>query len=368
MNNPGLFVRDFLFLGGLERTKMNRKLILFFFLFAGLSAKAYEIKGKLKITDEWQPMVFLASINSPENLFVASPEFKINEAVIAPDGSFTLSGQDLPDDPRFYRLYLVRNNLFALEFTSDTVRNFMHVLLDNSTKITLENRSASSLFDQVEITGSETNTVLNQFETTYFQKRRNQSSINTVAKRDFQNLSLNRNIKEFVKSCKDPLVGLFAIYHIDDRETDFLRNSNFYFDFQELLHKEYPKAHYTNVYDEMLTGLVGYRDLVCEIPKITKPWRTWIIWAEALIILALLVWVWRLKQVKSEETRIDYFQLLTEKERRIWEGLAAGKTNKEIAAELYIELSTVKTHINNLYKRLGVANRKEAINLHNRNK
>ena len=37
-----------------------------------------------------------------------------------------------------------------------------------------------------------------------------------------------------------------------------------------------------------------------------------------------------------------------------------GKSNKEIAIELFIELSTVKTHINKLYTKLKIKNRNEA--------
>ena len=36
-----------------------------------------------------------------------------------------------------------------------------------------------------------------------------------------------------------------------------------------------------------------------------------------------------------------------------------GKSNKEIASELFISLSTVKTHITNLYAKLNVGNRQE---------
>ena len=354
------------YFGGLERQLMYRMIILCLFLTFNLNTKAYEIRGNIRVSDQWQPKVYLASIHSPEDLFVASPEFKINETSIAPDGSFSLSGQDLPDDPRFYRLYLLRNNIFALEFTTDSSRNFIHLLLDNTTRISIGNEGSSMLFDHVQITGSDANVVLNDFEKTYFQRRQSLTEINTVAKRDFQSQSLNRNIRNFVTNCVNPLVGLFALYHIEDRETDFLRNSNFYFDFQERLKKIYPRALYTNVYNDMVNNLVGYRDLVCEIPKITKPWRTWIIWGEAFMIIGLLFWILKLKLRKTDVDHVDYFQLLTEKERRIWEGLASGKTNKEIAAELFVELSTVKTHINNLYKRLGVSNRKEAIGLHNR--
>lgn len=52
--------------------------------------------------------------------------------------------------------------------------------------------------------------------------------------------------------------------------------------------------------------------------------------------------------------------VLTSKEVLVLRLLAESKTNKEIAAELYVELSTVKTHINNIYTKLSVSNRKEA--------
>ena len=51
--------------------------------------------------------------------------------------------------------------------------------------------------------------------------------------------------------------------------------------------------------------------------------------------------------------------LLTVKELQIFEEIMAGKSNKEIAATHFVELSTIKTHINNLYGKLGVGSRKE---------
>jgi DNA-binding NarL/FixJ family response regulator len=38
-----------------------------------------------------------------------------------------------------------------------------------------------------------------------------------------------------------------------------------------------------------------------------------------------------------------------------------GKSNKEIAKELFISLSTVKTHITNIYKKLNLSNRSDLI-------
>jgi len=52
---------------------------------------------------------------------------------------------------------------------------------------------------------------------------------------------------------------------------------------------------------------------------------------------------------------------LTNKEFQILTMISEGKSNKEIAAINFVELSTVKTHINNIYNKLGVKNRKGAI-------
>jgi NarL family two-component system response regulator LiaR len=40
--------------------------------------------------------------------------------------------------------------------------------------------------------------------------------------------------------------------------------------------------------------------------------------------------------------------------------LARGKANKQIARELFVAVSTVKTHVNNLYRKLGVGSRTQA--------
>ncbi|MDX1358557.1 MAG: helix-turn-helix transcriptional regulator, partial [Clostridia bacterium] len=48
---------------------------------------------------------------------------------------------------------------------------------------------------------------------------------------------------------------------------------------------------------------------------------------------------------------------ISEREVEIIEALVVGKTNKEIAAELFISINTVKTHIKNIYRKLEVKNR-----------
>lgn len=50
---------------------------------------------------------------------------------------------------------------------------------------------------------------------------------------------------------------------------------------------------------------------------------------------------------------------LTERQMEVYDLIISGKTNKEIMAELFIEQSTLKSHINQIYRKLNVKSRKE---------
>jgi LuxR family maltose regulon positive regulatory protein len=52
---------------------------------------------------------------------------------------------------------------------------------------------------------------------------------------------------------------------------------------------------------------------------------------------------------------------LSKREREVLGLIAAGLTNREIAAELYIAAGTVKRHLNNIYGKLQVHSRTQAV-------
>ncbi len=52
---------------------------------------------------------------------------------------------------------------------------------------------------------------------------------------------------------------------------------------------------------------------------------------------------------------------ISDRERAVLLELAAGRSNKEIARELHIAPSTVKTHVARLYEKLGARRRTEAV-------
>jgi len=51
---------------------------------------------------------------------------------------------------------------------------------------------------------------------------------------------------------------------------------------------------------------------------------------------------------------------LSEREREILQLVSQGKSNKEIASDLFISVNTVKVHVSNIYQKIGVSSRTEA--------
>ncbi len=77
--------------------------------------------------------------------------------------------------------------------------------------------------------------------------------------------------------------------------------------------------------------------------------------------LIILVLSYIIYKIKSQKT-ITIIEELSNQEIKVKKHIIDGKSNKEIAEELFISLNTVKTHITNIYNKLNVSNRKELIN------
>ena len=101
-------------------------------------------------------------------------------------------------------------------------------------------------------------------------------------------------------------------------------------------------------------------------------WQTW--WFKLLVILIIIAAAYRwhatkLKnatlKLKTESAMNRLFARfkISEREQEIVALVLKGKTNKEIEDELFISIKTVKSHIYNVYRKMGVKSRLELINL-----
>ena len=70
----------------------------------------------------------------------------------------------------------------------------------------------------------------------------------------------------------------------------------------------------------------------------------------------------QLAETRARDTRVDSSPVvsLSPREHEILELVGQGRTNREIAAELGVSMRTVKTHVEHLFKKLGVTHRTQA--------
>ena len=106
-------------------------------------------------------------------------------------------------------------------------------------------------------------------------------------------------------------------------------------------------------------------------------------WKETTILMVFLMsipypisfaWIWleylryKRKTVGTIQTRTENLPsspgkqpaMLSIKEQQVYGLIKEGKSNKEICSELFIEQSTLKSHINHIYKKLDIKSRKDA--------
>jgi DNA-binding NarL/FixJ family response regulator len=110
------------------------------------------------------------------------------------------------------------------------------------------------------------------------------------------------------------------------------------------------------VYGALLAGARGFLLKDCGPEVLTHAVRAA---ADGGSLIAPSVTTRLLKTFADRDTPTQPTSALTEREEQVLVAVARGLTNHEVAAELFISLSTVKTHLGALMAKIGARNRVE---------
>jgi DNA-binding CsgD family transcriptional regulator len=186
------------------------------------------------------------------------------------------------------------------------------------------------------------------------------------SKSDTQRTIIYKNcfqkLQKFSKTFNDPLVELYT-YHLYANEKSFsrpfyladLKESTYYADLLERLTLTYPKSNYTKQFKSDLK-----KDKYSQL-EINNAGNSVLIYViGALLIISVLLNILLLQKNKTKkEPKINYKTILTPQEQKVFELMHQKNSNKDIADILFISVSTVKTHVNNIYAKLAISSRKE---------
>ena len=338
-----------------------------FLFFVNVLLAQYTVKGQVNINENWQPKIYMAAVNKLSDYYRTSPDMIIKSAEIDANGKFILKGDNLPNEKRFYRLYLMKkqnSDYDACLYVGGDDHNFVHILLGNGEEVEINaDPNENAPFEKYQIVGQKENHLMRTLSNIvyprfYFHR------IEFPTELKFSEDKLHTDLKKFADTCSSTLVALAAINNTDFDEY-YDQNPAFYQDFKARLKSDLPKSIYTKNYDLKVKYYANEETL---LPN----WAKFLLAFLSLSLMGLLV---KLNQFRNQiqtlknqlispakiETPTPSFdELLTQKEKEILQLISQGKSNKEIASELFVELSTVKTHINKLYSKIGATNRKEA--------
>ncbi len=150
------------------------------------------------------------------------------------------------------------------------------------------------------------------------------------------------------------LVKLISIKTLDEKnllERDIKENADFYLDLLEKLQEsDLDPASYTYLESKIRSA---------HMDRIQRKYQVSVVLNLLGFsgVAGLLFVVFRMRRKKENLPRVP----LSKQEENVKNLLLEGKTNKEIAAALFISISTVKTHTSNIYSKLNVSNRRELL-------
>ena len=325
---------------------------------------AYTITGKVNLDGQWQQTIYLATIDKLDDYYSANAEYIINTAEIDKNGTFVLTGDNLPGKSQFYKIYLLKeehSEFNACLYEGGDDHNFIHIVLNNDTNLQIiADDKVYAPFGDYKIKGDQENQLMKKltamvYPSYLFYEIRFPSELKLSQDK------LMKDLFVFADTCTSPLIGLAAI-NTTDYDAYFEYHTDAYYAFAERLKKQIPDHPYTQDYQRKL------RYHGNDYAQNNNPLIKWI--AGFLFLLSAFLMLQNLKLRKQLSTAEKSKEAskkpiaekvhLTQQELKILSFIREGKSNKEIASSLFIEVSTVKSHINRLYTKLQVKNRQEA--------
>ncbi|MFC4633876.1 LuxR C-terminal-related transcriptional regulator [Dokdonia ponticola] len=348
---------------------MRHKLFILMLLtcsFSWVCFGQYEFSGQID-TKNWEGDIYLSIVRDYRKLSGIYPEQIINKTTPDAFGHFTFSGNNLSPENNMYRIHIdscPEESKDAAHFTGHCL-NSKEVLFvaNNKDKITLPFTFDQEIFCSVASTNEKANTFI-KIDSLKELMRYEFGSYRSQANWDLNAQKWFKKFQDYGQQLDEPLAELYAYAFLSDRSRDLynyylqdLEQTNYYQELAARLNEKYPNQPYTEQFKKELAA--DY--FLIRKPEAT-PTSNWIYILGFLLIVSLLTNAYFLffKRKAPAQTPTS----LTNQEQKVLDLILQNRTNKEIASEIFVSVSTVKTHINSIYKKLNVSNREEVKSLY----
>tara|TARA_R100000935_G_scaffold38680_1_gene60036 strand:- start:150430 stop:151488 length:1059 start_codon:yes stop_codon:yes gene_type:complete len=288
-------------------------------------------------------------------------------ARVKPDslGNFRFAGTNLPTENKMYRIHA--------DTCKETDQNLSHItghcenseeivfVANNETTLALPFSFEQEMFCKVVSNNAKAKTFL-KIDSLKNDMRFAFSTYRSEANRKVNTEKWFSILQNYGEQLQEPLAELYIYSFLSDRRSILhgyylsdLKKNPYYDTLLERLKKQYPDTQYTRQYE---AELKSDRFLISDNePEKSLPW--WAYLLGGICLLSILGNFYFFGKAKKQKAVAEGKAALTQQENNVLELILEKKSNKEIASELFVSVSTVKTHINSIYKKLGVSSRNE---------
>lgn len=297
------------------------------------------ISGRIQLDDTWGRAIYLSYIPSFNELYALSNEMIISGVKIDSTGYFSLDIDFLPKENHLFRLHVVKKESpISSLIIGGKEQNHIFIIVNNTSNIFIEGKGV--LFNDISIKGSLPNVLIQQIDRV--SNTADSISIDATAlQRKFSTGKVYQKLKNIADTTNYPLVSLHALYK-SRFQTDYPNNKEFYFNYNKKWKNQ------KNIYFETFR-----KELSLE-----KKNEVYLYIFLGIILIGSISYNFYRKRKRRPQEQL---KLLSIQERKVFNLLKEGKSNKEISQELNIGLNTVKTHVSNVYSKLSINSRKEAL-------
>ena len=342
---------------------MIQKFTIFFFIILSFHGHAqYSFEGQIA-DDVDGKTVYLSIIEDYRKLSRPYLEQIIKKTTVDSLGYFKFQGDNLSIDNRMYRIHVdeCSNESPNSDHFLGRCQNSRSILFigNNHDTITFPTSFADQVLCEISSTNKASEAFL-QIDALKEEMAFDFYDFRSEANRKLNSKKWFKTLQDFGKNQKEPLVELYVYDFLSDKRNEtysyYLKDiavNDYYQNLSERLEAKYPNTIFTSLYQ---TEIATDQQIANQSRPIYSNWK-WVL--GSLLLLSILLnfyLVYRQKAAQKNHKNNNTAKLTTQ-EQKIVNEILKDKTNKEIASELFISVSTVKTHINNLYKKLDVSSR-----------
>jgi DNA-binding CsgD family transcriptional regulator len=344
---------------------MKRLTLIIFLLAAGYLNGQYYFSGNLDPNAAGKT-VYLSLVEDYRKTTRPYADQIIRKTTSGPEGRFEFRGTNLSPENRIYRIHVddcEDSGAGAGHFlTGCNQYRAVHFLARNQDTILFPDTLEGEVFCDIQSTNPNSRDLL-EVDALKEQMILDFTEFPSPASRELNMDSWFGRWKDQGRSTGEPLTELYIYAFLSDRGSEThdyylkdLNSSTYYEDLADRLQKNYPDAAFTRSYLSEIKADLNFADT----NRIPPPGLSKVLWSLlAISILLNLYFIWKKETARRRKEAWKDETILTQQEQAILQEILEGRTNKEIASALFISLSTVKSHINSIYKKLDVASRRD---------